>query len=463
MEGMKNMTLSAIAEAVGGKAYNTIKVEDKLAKGVVIDSRQVEEGFIFIAIKGERVDGHSFISQVFEKGALAVVCEEAPTGPNIDKPYILVESSTEALKKMAAYYRDNLDIKLVGITGSVGKTSTKEFIADVLSEKYNVLKTEGNFNNEIGLPLTILKIRDEHEIAVIEMGISHFGDMKPLGEIAKPDICVITNIGYCHLEHLIDRDGVLKEKTDMFNYAKADAEYVLNGDDDKLATVNDVRGKKPVFVSIEDVNKPVHIDNIIKSGIEGSVCQMSVYGEKVELEIPLPGKHMISNALIACAVGHLCDVSTEQMKNGIAGIKPVGGRVNIIKSNGYTIIDDCYNANPVSMKASIDVLKYAETRKVAILGDMFELGNDEIRLHREIGTHLSKKDMNIDVLVTVGNLSKNIEAGARDAGYNGKTVHYDTLEECLSDIEHILCMDDTILVKASHGMHLEKIINSLTK
>ena len=463
MEGMKNMTLSAIATAVGGKAYNEDKAGDKLAKGVVIDSRQVEEGFIFIAIKGERVDGHSFISQVFAKGAMAVVCEEAPCEADIDKPYILVESSTEALKKMAAYYRDNLDIKLVGITGSVGKTSTKEFIAAVLSEKYKVLKTEGNFNNEIGLPLTILKIKDEHEIAVIEMGISHFGDMKPLGEIAKPDICVITNIGYCHLEHLIDRDGVLKEKTDMFNYANDNAEYVLNGDDDKLATVNEVNRKTPVFVSIDDVEKPVHINNIIKSDIEGSVCEVSVYGNKVELDIPLPGKHMISNALIACAVGHLCDVNIEQIKNGIAGIKPVGGRVNIIKADGYTIIDDCYNANPVSMKASIDVLKYATTRKVAILGDMFELGADEAKLHSDIGVHLAKPDMNIDVLVTVGSLSKNIEAGARDAGYSGKTIHYDTLEECLEDIEHKLEGGDTILVKASHSMHLEKIINSLTK
>lgn len=457
---MKNMTLEAIAKAVDGVAYNTTdKIGNVTAKGVVIDSRQVEEGYIFIAIKGERVDGHSFISQVFEKGALAVVCEEKPK--NIQKPYILVKSSTDALKKMAAFYRQNLDIKLIGITGSVGKTSTKEFIAAVLSEKYNVLKTEGNFNNEIGLPLTILKIRDEHEIAVIEMGISHFGDMKPLGEIAKPDICVITNIGYCHLEHLIDRDGVLKEKTDMFNYAKDDAQYILNGDDDKLATVTEVRGKTPIFVSIDDGAKPVHIKGILKSGIEGSVCVASVHGEEVELSIPVPGKHMISNALVACAVGKICGVNTEQMKQGIAKIKPVGGRVNIIKSNRYTIIDDCYNANPVSMKASIDVLKYADTRKVAILGDMFELGADEAKLHKGIGEYVAKTG--IDMLVTVGNISENIDIGAKEKEFNGTCMHYSTLEECLEDLENTLENNDTILVKASHGMHLEKIINLLTK
>lgn len=459
---MKNMTLEAIAKAIGGKAYNIDKiVADTTARGVVIDSRQVEEGYIFIAIKGERVDGHSFIEQVFDKGAMAVICENAPK--NCHKPYIVVDSSTEALKAMAAYYRDNLSIKFVGITGSVGKTSTKEFIAAVLAEKYCVLKTEGNFNNEIGLPLTILKIRDEHEIAVIEMGISHFGDMKPLGEIAKPDICVITNIGYCHLEYLIDRDGVLKEKTDMFNYANSDAEYVLNGDDDKLITVSKVKGKEPLFISVSDKDKQIHVKNIKKSGIEGSVCDISVYGEEVEISVPLPGMHMVSNALIACAVGKLCGVSLEQMKHGISKLKPVGGRVNIIKSDRYTIIDDCYNANPVSMKASIDVLKYADARKIAILGDMFELGTDEVKLHREVGTYLAKKDMNIDVLVTVGGLAKNIKEEAICTGFSGLTVHYGTLEECLEDIENKLKTNDTILIKASHGMHLEKIINTLTK
>lgn len=460
---MKNMTLEAIAEASGGRLYNIEKLLDKnmTANGVVIDSRQVQEGYIFIAIKGERVDGHDFIEQVFEKGAMAVICEVAPA--NCDKPYIVVESSTEALKAIAKYYRENLDIKIIGITGSVGKTSTKEFIAAALSEKFNVLKTEGNFNNEIGLPLTILKIRDEHEIAVIEMGISHFGDMKPLGEIAKPDICVITNIGYCHLEYLIDRDGVLKEKTDMFNYAKGDACFVLNGDDDKLATVTDVKGKVPVFVSLTDKNRYVYLKEMKKSGIDGSLCNISVNGQEMEVKVPLPGMHMVSNTLIACAVGNLCDVSLEQMKKGIEALKPVGGRVNIIKSDKYTIIDDCYNANPVSMKASIDVLKYADTRKVAVLGDMFELGENEIALHGDVGSHLAKKEMNINVLITVGKLARHIQEGGKLAGFSGICIHFDTLDECLDNIENELESEDTILVKASHGMHLEKIINLLTK
>lgn len=454
---MKNMTLQAIAKAVGGKLYNENGLDNITVKGVVIDSRQVEDGYLFIAIKGERVDGHNFIEDVFNKGAMAVVSEKEL---DIDKPYILIDSSTEALKDMAKFYRDGLDIKLIGITGSVGKTSTKEFVAAALSEKYSVLKTEGNFNNEIGLPLTILKIREHHEIAVIEMGISHFGDMKPLGIIANPDICVITNIGYCHLEHLVDRDGVLKEKTSMFDYAKDNAEYVLNFDDDKLATINDVKGKKPVFISLDDKSAYAFVEEIIESGIEGTKCIINVNGNNVEVNVPLPGKHMVLNALTACAIGSLCNVEVLDMKKGIEKLEPVGGRVNIIKTDMYTLIDDCYNANPVSMKASIDVLGYANTRKVAILGDMFELGEKEAALHGGIGEHIAATD--IDVLITIGKLSSNIDEYAINNGYKGKIIHFNELDEFMNEYVKILNVGDTILVKASHGMHLEKIINSLT-
>ena len=454
---MKNMTLQAIANAVGGKLYNKNGLEDITVKGVVIDSRQVEEGYLFIAIKGERVDGHNFVNDVFNKGAIAVVSEKEL---EIDKPYILVESSTEALKDMAKFYRDGLDIKLIGITGSVGKTSTKEFVAAALSEKYSVLKTEGNFNNEIGLPLTVLKIRDHHEIAVIEMGISHFGDMKPLGVIANPDICVVTNIGYCHLEHLIDRDGVLREKTSMFDYAKDNAEYVLNLDDDKLATIGDVKGKKPVFISLEDKLAYTYVEEIIESDIEGTKCIINVNGETVEVNVPLPGKHMVLNALTACAIGSLCGVDVSDIKKGIEKLEPVGGRVNIIKTDTYTLIDDCYNANPISMKASIDVLGYANTRKVAILGDMFELGEKEAALHGSIGEHIATTE--IDVLITIGSLSSYIDEYAINNGYKGKVIHFNELDEFMNKYINILNAGDTILVKASHGMHLEKIINSLT-
>ena len=234
---MKNMTLEHIAQACGGTYIGEECDRKKEIQGAVIDSRLVEEGYLFIPIRGARVDGHDFIPAVFEKGALAVLSErrlEHPAGP-----YILVDSTEEAMKQIAAFYRRSLDIKVVGITGSVGKTSTKEMIASVLSEKYRVLKTEGNLNNEIGLPLTIFKIREEHQVAVLEMGISEFGEMHRLAEMAQPDICVITNIGLCHLENLITRDGILKAKTESFEHLAPDGIAVLNGDDDKLCDKKD--------------------------------------------------------------------------------------------------------------------------------------------------------------------------------------------------------------------------------
>ena len=243
---MQGLNINTVAQACNGKIYTVdSNISNKEFTGVEIDSRNIMEGNLFIATQGERVDGHSFIPSVFEKGALAVICEKLPE--KMDGTCILVEDSFQALKDIAKYYRSILDIKVVGVTGSVGKTSTKEVLASVLSERYCVLKTAGNFNNEVGLPLTVLRIRKEHEIAVLEMGISHFGEMERLAEIAHPDVCVITNIGPCHLEFLGDLDGVLKAKTEMFQYLNPNGFACLNGDDAKLMTIQFVNDKKPVF------------------------------------------------------------------------------------------------------------------------------------------------------------------------------------------------------------------------
>lgn len=266
---VKNLTLENIAKACGGTYYGSGDAKAKEAAGVVIDSRRVERDFVFIATKGERVDGHSFISQVFGKGALCVVCEREPD--KAEGPYILVDDSFAALKEIAAFYREQLDVKVVGITGSVGKTSTKEFIAGVLSEKYHVLKTAGNFNNEVGLPLTVLQITSGHEVAVLEMGINHFGEMHRLSKIAKPDICVITNIGQCHLEFLKSREGILAAKTEIFDYMSENGDVCVNGDDDMLQTIQEVKGRKPVTFGMGSTCS-VYADNIVNNGLFGSTC-----------------------------------------------------------------------------------------------------------------------------------------------------------------------------------------------
>jgi UDP-N-acetylmuramoyl-tripeptide--D-alanyl-D-alanine ligase len=457
---MKNMTLKNIADAVNGKLFcdNINNEEFRTAQGVVIDSRLVDKDYIFIATKGERVDGHSFIDSVFEKGALGVICEKAPENPK--GAYILVDDSFQALKDVAEFYRKQLDIKVVGITGSVGKTSTKEFVASVLEQKYNVLKTAGNFNNEVGLPLTVLGIRDEHEVAVLEMGISNFGEMHRLSKIARPDICLITNIGQCHLENLGTRDGILKAKSEIFDYISKDGTICLNGDDDKLSTVTEIKGIKPIFFGRGGDN-PIYATDFENLGLEGSSAVIHIKGESFSVNIPLPGEHMLYNALAATAVGAALGLTSELIKRGIENVEPVGGRSHVIKTDKFTLIDDCYNANPVSVKSALDLLASTKgNRLVAVLGDMFELGENERQLHFEVGEYAASKD--IDELICIGDLCRSMYEGAACAGNEKmKVYHFGTKEEFYNEIVNVLSEGDIVLVKASHGMHFEEIIKEL--
>lgn len=474
---MKNMTLENIAQAVGGTLYakmlpEAVSAEQTQAQSVVLDSRLVEPGGIFIATRGEHVDGHSFIDQVFDAGALGVICEEAPVQPK--GAYILVEDSFLALKDLAEYYRSQLDIKVVGITGSVGKTSTKEFVASVLSQKYRVLKTEGNYNNEVGLPLTVLRIREDCEVAVLEMGISDFGEMHRLSKIAKPDVCLITNIGQCHLENLGTRDGILKAKTEIFDFMQEGGQICLNGDDDKLVTIREVRGSIPVFFG-GGSNNAVYADNYENRGLIGSRAQIHMKGIaghdacSFEAEIPLPGEHMLYNALAATAAGMLFGLTAEEIQEGIRTVKAVDGRSHVIRTDRLTLIDDCYNANPVSMKAALDLLHMTElsevfedaARKVAVLGDMFELGTDEAELHREVGVYAAKKQ--IDVLVCVGNLCKYMYEGAQAVRSVTNCYYFEDKEALEAQMDTVIQDGDLVLVKASHGMHFEELIKMLSE
>ncbi len=457
---MKNMTLTQIANACGGTLYLGDHLSEKEIAGAVIDSRLIKEGYLFIAASGERVDGHDFIPSAFEKGALAVVCEQPPKEPA--GPYILVDDSFSALKEIAKWYRMQLDIKVVGITGSVGKTSTKEFISSVLEQKYKVLKTVGNFNNEIGLPLTILGIKEEHQIAVLEMGISDFGEMHRLSEIAKPDVCVITNIGQCHLENLGSRDGILKAKTEIFDFMSENGSVCVNGDDDKLITITEVKGRRPLRFGL-DFKNDIYATDIVTHGLFGSTCNIHVNQDEFEVQIPLPGEHMVLNALAATAVGTLLGLNYHEVATGISSVKALGGRSNVLRSDKYIIIDDCYNANPVSMKAAIDLLNKADTRKVAILGDMFELGDTEKELHKGVGTYAAER--NVDVLLCAGALSYHMYQGAlalkQEDSSSLELKYFETRDELISALPEILQKDDTILVKASHGMGFEHVVKAL--
>ncbi len=460
MNKMPNMTLKNIALASGGIYIGPSELEDKVICGAVIDSRLVEKDYLFIPIKGERVDGHSFIPQVFEKDAACVLSEvelENPAGP-----YIKVDSSEVALKKIAAFYRQSLPIKVVGITGSVGKTSTKEMISSVVAQKYSVHKTAGNFNNEIGLPLTIFGIRTEHQVAILEMGISDFNEMHRLAEVANPDICVITNIGLCHLENLGTRDGILKAKTESFDHMKEGGVAILNGDDDKLATKRIVNGKLAVFYGVgkvtDDVEKSIYATDVDNLGFEGMAVTIHTPQGDFEAHISIPGEHNVYNALAATAVGLELGLNLDEIKKGIEEAKTIAGRTNLIKVKGMNVVDDCYNANPVSMEAALDVLSHAKGRTIAVLGDMGELGENEKELHYGVGKCVAEKG--IHTLFCAGVLAQEYKRGVGDAC----EVHYfaerdEMIKELLSYVKE----GDNILIKASHFMDFPKVVEALTK
>lgn len=454
---MKNLTLKNLALVCNGKYVGSKEMENQEVTCIFTDSRKAEVGGLFVPIKGARVDAHDFIEQVMEKDVLATLSEkdlgEKPF------PYILVESSLTAVKEIAEFYLKQLQIPVVGITGSVGKTSTKEVIASVLEQKYNTLKTQGNFNNELGLPLTIFRLRDEHEMAVLEMGISDFGEMHRLAKIARPNTCVITNIGLCHLEFLKSRDGILKAKTEIFDYLQPDDHIILNGDDDKLITIQETKGVKPVFFGIEN-HQGIWADEIKAEGLKGISCRIHAGEESFSVLIPVPGKHSVYNALAATAVGLTYGLTIEEITKGIESLQSVSGRFHIIETSEYTVIDDCYNANPISMKASLDVLTDALGRKVAILGDMGELGANEREMHQEVGKYVAEKE--IDLLLCVGELSVYMEAAARAVKSKTEVRYFANKEDLMKELPDILQKGDTVLVKASHFMEFDEIVKKLS-
>lgn len=465
---MKNLTPEVLAEVTGGFLSCREENKKKEISSITTDSRKVEKDCLFIPIKGTRADGHDFIPAVMAGGALLTLTERTDTEESFDCLY--VKSTEEALRKIAGFYLKEMNLPVIAVTGSVGKTSTKEMIASVMSEKYRTLKTQGNFNNELGLPLTIFRLRVQDEAAVLEMGISHFGDMTVLASMANPDIAVITNIGTCHLENLVDRDGVFRAKTEIFDFLKKDGRVVLNGDDDKLLQVKEVCGKKPVFFGL----KPTHeiwADKLETLGIYGIACRIHTPKESFEVKIPIPGHHMVYNALAATAVGLLMGISAAEIKKGIESVEALSGRFHLIETGkgkgekksgqgpSLTIIDDCYNANPMSMKASLGILQEALGRRVALLGDMGELGVREKELHREVGVYASEHCP--ELLMTAGPLAELIAREVKKNKPDAAVYSFPDTESLEEALERYIRDGDTILVKASHFMDFSRLTRKL--
>lgn len=457
---MRNMNIETLAKACRGQIICDesvlTSVKDVEIQGVVTDNRQVEKDYVFIPIVGNRVDGHSFIKKAVADGALFTLSERRLDDAGF--PYVLVDDSKQALKDIAAFYRSQLTVPVIGVIGSVGKTGTKEMIATVLSQSYNVFKTQGNFNNEIGLPLTLLSVREEHEAVVAEMGISEFGEMHRLGEVARPDIVVMTNIGQVHLETLGDRDGVLKAKTEIFEHLPEGAVVILNTDDDKLAGISSVPGARIVGFGTGD--QMIRADGIKTLGIDGVEARIHIGDEEWPVAVPLPGEHIIYHALAACAVGITLNMPMQKIIDGIENSKTIAGRTNFIHvKNDITIIDDCYNASPISMKAAITLLSRANGTKIAVLGDMGELGTDEKELHYEVGKHLST--LPVDELYTAGKLSAEIARAVTESGCHCQVHKYETRDAMIADLVCNVKPDSCILVKASHFMEFSKVVDEL--
>ena len=458
---MKNLTLRRLATVTHGRIFNGDELLDIEISSVFTDSRKVRNDCLFSCIKGEHFDGHDFAAFAVENGAIAAVSEKEL--PNFPGAYLLVDSTFEATKEIAEYYRMNLETTFIGVTGSVGKTSTKEFIAAVLSKRYRVHKTQGNLNNEWGVPFTIFDIKEGIEVAVIEMGINHFGEMDRLAKMVRPDIVVMTNIGQSHLEHFGDRDGILRAKAEIFRYLAPDGVVILNGDDDKLSRISLVKGIEPQFFGLgKDCD--VCAEKIVAKGLEGSEFDivMRSGGARMALRVdmPVPGRKMIYNALAAYLVGTNLGVSPLMMKEAIENMTSMVGRNNIVRTEKYTILDDCYNASPSSMESSIDILKMAEGRKVAILGDMLELGEETDKYHYQVGRYAA--EAGCDQIICIGPLSEKIFMGAK-MNTDNKVDYFHSPDACIRELPSLLKPGDTILVKASHSMNFETIVEYLKK
>lgn len=445
---MKTMTLRKAAESCGGKLLGCL--DDSLGiSRAVIDSRAVEPGDLFVAYQGEKTDGHRYIQSALEKGAVCALAEYLPEG--VTGPVLLVEDVQTALERICTVYRETLSIPVIGITGSVGKTTAKEMIASILSQRFHTLKTEGNHNNQIGVPMTVSRIEREHEAAVVEMGISGFGEMTELASVARPTIAVFTVIGRAHLEFLHDLEGVFRAKTEMLAFLPADGVVICNGDD---ALLKELRCPQRVLRYGTGDNCEVCADRIELLPEGRTRCRICFEDRVIHADVPAFGRQMVYAALEGAAVGIVLGLTDAEIEAGISTYATVGRRNAVTDTGFVTLVDDCYNANPESMRCAIDSLASFDGRKVCLLADMLEMGPDSPRLHLELGRYAFEKG--IDLIAVCGPLGKKIAEGAGEKG-----LWFESREAMIEALPKLLKRGDRVLVKASLGMHMEHVAESV--
>ena len=446
-----NLTIQEIASACNGKIINVSQCN---IVSVSTDTRQIEPGALFVPIVGENFDGHDYIKNAIDKGAVCALTEKDISA---DFPLIRVESTRCALMQLAGYYRQKHDVKVVAVTGSAGKTTTKDMIYHILARKYKTKKTIGNFNNDIGMPLSIFQLTPEDEVLVLEMGMNHAAEIHELSLIGKPDIAVITHIGDAHIENFENREGILHAKLEIVDGLKPDGVVILNGNDPLL--ISDIARKKTnkFKVRYPSDNEIITMDT---SSLVESHAEFNWNGNIINIKIPLPGAHMVMNAFLSVAVGMELGVSPDEIAKGFDDFVPPQGRLTIENIGGITVINDSYNANPTATIESIKIICKQPGRKVAILGDMFELGHAAKDRHFDVGAFVARSG--IELLIAVGELAKYYCDGFNAEGYTSeqKVLYFPTLDDFINayqDSVFTICDGDIVLLKASRGMAFEGI------
>lgn len=467
---MKALSLQEVLQFVNGEimgGINPAELNTMVIDDVVVDSRKAKSTSLFVPIHGERFDAHDFIPQVLEAGCKVVLSHK---NVNVQGAVcIKVEDTRKALGDLAAGYLAKLAPKVIGVTGSVGKTTCKDLIASCLSGKYNVLKTDGNFNNDIGLPLTVFRLEEEHDIAVLEMGMNHAMEIDYLSAIAKPEVMVITNIGVSHIENLGSRQGICNAKCEIMNHSKMGSTIFINKDDEFHRQIEDyakTRSINTVDYGIRDEDVDYHAkcidmsfichDNQVEPSITGIISHNNI---EQSYRLPSLGKHLFYNLLPAVAIGEHFGLTTDEILKGLASYIPTGRRLNAYKIGKNIIIDDVYNASPDSMKGALSTLKdlHVEGRKVAFLGDMLEMGEHGPSHHEEVGRFASTCDL--DFCVFIGKDSRHMAKGYEGDGRQYR--YFESTEDCVKHMSELIQSDDTLLFKASRGMHFEKLIDEI--
>ena len=436
---MIDFTINDIVRITGGVQHGEADGGAPVT-GAVIDSRAAGEGIMFCALKGERVDGHDYIASALAQGAACALASRAPEG--VPGPVIVVPDVQRAMAVLARETRERFPGPVVGVVGSSGKTTTKEMCAAVLSEKYKTLRTEGNLNNELGVPLTLFRLDKSTEAAVVELGISDFGEMTRLGKMARPDIAVYTLIGRSHLNALHDLDGVLRAKTELLDEMRPDALIIVNGDDGRLAALRP--RQRMLSYGLGERCEVRALDVKWDGGVRFTVAR----GERrFEVKIPAFGRHLVYSALAAAAVGMELGLSDAEIISGLANYAPVGRRARVIEAGGVTVVDDCYNSNPDSCEMAVESAAGLGGRLVCVLGDMLNLGPDSDKMHKEVGDAARRHGA---LLLTCGESSRSMGG-----------EHFESREALISAVKERVRPGDTVLIKASNAMRFDEVTEAL--